>query len=95
MPGKSRRGRGRHSARSKQRHVTLARVAQQRVPAETYEPAAPAVPAPSPIVSPRVPTPIAKATGARYPHVLTELRTIAILAGVMLAILVVLALALS
>ena len=90
MPGKSRRGRGKHSARSKKRQGTLARVVQQRVASETYEPAAPVVPA----SSPSVPTPITTPTGARYPYIITELRRIGILAGIMLAILVVLALVL-
>jgi hypothetical protein len=88
MPGKSRRGRGRHSARIKKRHGTLARVAQERVPVETHEPAAPKVP------STGMPTPIAAPPSARYYYIVTELRTIGILTGVMLAILVVLALVL-
>ena len=87
MPGKSRRGRGKHSARSKKKRGALAGVAQQRVATETYKPAAPAVPASSP-------TPIVIPTGARYPYIVTELRRIGILAGIMLAILVVLALVL-
>ena len=91
MPGKSKQGRGRYSARSKKRHGTLAGVAQQQVATQAYKPATPAVPTPSP----RVLTTIAKATGAQYRHIITELRTIGILAGVMLAILVVLALVLS
>ncbi len=90
MPGKSRRGRGKYSARSKKGRGTLARVAQQRAAAETYEPPAPAAPAPPP----SVPTPVATPTGARYSYVASELRRIGIVAGIMLAILVVLALVL-
>jgi hypothetical protein len=87
MPGKSRRSRGK--ARSKKRQGTLARVAEQHV--VTDMPVTPTVPAPS--IS--VPPPIATPTRARYPYVVTELRRIGILAGIMLAILVVLALVLS
>ena len=88
MSGKSRRGRGRQSAQHKKKRGTLARAAQQRV--VTDKPAAPVVPAPSP----SVPTTIATPTGARYPYIVAELRRIGILAGVMLAILIVLALVL-
>ena len=85
MPGKSRRHRGKRLSQSKKGKGTLARAAQQRV--VTDKPAAPAVPVPSP----SVPTPKATLTGARYPYVVTELRRIGILAGIMLAILVILA----
>jgi hypothetical protein len=86
MPGKSRRGRGKHSARSKKRQGASTIAAQQRVAAD--KPPAPAVPTPS------KPTPITAPTGARYPYVVAELRRIGILAGIMLVILVVLALVL-
>ena len=85
MPGKSRRGRGKHSARSKKRRGAITRVAQQQVAAETYKPAVPLAPSPTPLVTP---------TGIRYPYINTELRRIGILAGIMLAILVILALVL-
>ncbi len=88
MPGKSRRGRGKHSTRSKRRQGTVARVAQQPAATATYEPVAPPVP------SPRMPSPPRTPTGVRHPYIVTELRRIGILAGVMLAILVVLALVL-
>ena len=88
MPGKSQRGRGKHLARSKKRRATLARAAQQRV--VTDKPVSPAVPVPSP----GVPTPVVTLTCTRYPYVVTELRRIGILAGIILAILVVLALVL-
>ena len=88
MSGKSWRSRGRHSARSKKGRDALARAVQQRV--ATDKPAAQAVPVPSP----SVPTTIATPTGARYPYVVAELRRTGILAGVMLAILIVLALVL-
>ena len=92
MPGKSQRGRGKHSTRSKKRHSTLARVAQPRAAAETYESAAPAVPLPSKPTP--MAAPVAAPAGARYHYIITELRRIGILAGVMLVILVVLALVL-
>ncbi len=87
MPGKSRRSQGKHSARSKRQQGTVTRVAQQRVAPETNMPATPA-PAPG------RPLPVAKPTGARYPYIARELRTIGILAGIMLVVLVVLALVL-
>jgi hypothetical protein len=85
MPGKSRRGRGKHSARSKKKHGTQVRVARLPVAAETYKPAAPVVPSP---------VPLGTSTGTRYPYIVKELRRIGILAGIMLAILIILALSL-
>ena len=90
MPGKSRRSRTGRSARSKRRGGTLAKVAREQVAARTYEPAAP----PVPVSSPGVPAPKATLTGARYSYVVTELRRIGVLAGVMLTILVILSLVL-
>ena len=83
MPGKSHRGRGRRSARSKKRQGTIA---QPRAAAGTYETPAPAAPAPPLRVSAPVATP------PQYSYVASELRRIGIVAGIMLAILVVLAL---
>jgi len=95
MPGKSRHGRGKRSPQSKKRKSRrhfLAPVAQQQAVARTHEPVShPGVSAPSA----RVPTPMAKLAAVRYPHIATELRTIGILAGIMLIILAVLALVLS
>ena len=95
MPGKSWQGRRRHPARSKKRkgkRSPVAAVVQRQAVAPTHEAAAsPRVSAPS--VS--VPTPRVTLTTARYPYIVNELRRIGILAGIMLAILVVLALVLS
>ena len=95
MSGKSRRERGKHPPQSKKRESRrrfLATVAQQQAVAQTYEPVSrPNVPAPSA----SVPAPMAKLAAVRYPHIATELRTIGILAGIMLIILVILALVLS
>ena len=92
MPGKSRHRKGKRlpqSKRRKSRQRFLATVAQQQAVAQTYEPVSRlGVPAPSA----SVPTPVAKLAAARYPHIATELRTIGILAGILLIILVVLAL---
>ena len=85
MPGKSRQARRRLSRgkKRKARQVSAAITAQQQAVTQTYEPSAPArVDAPSATVP------------MRYPYIVTELRTIGILAGIMLAILVVLALVL-
>ena len=94
MHGKSRHGRGKRLPQSKKRKSKrhfLATVAQQAV-AQTQVPVSrPKVSAPSA----SVPTPMAKLAAVRYPHVATELRTIGILAGIMLIILIILALVLS
>ena len=88
MPAKSRRGRGKYSPQSKKGRGKLNRPAMPaRQPAVTqnHEPA--------PLA--RVPTPLVKPLANRYPYIATELRTIGILAGVMLIVLVALALVLS
>lgn len=92
MPGKSRRGRSKRSSQTKKGKGSLARAAQQQPISQTREPVSrPDVAAPSTSVS----TPIAALSATRNPHIITELRTIGILAGVILTILVVLALVLS
>jgi len=95
MHGKSRHGRGKRLPQSKKRKSRrhfLATVAQQKAVAQTQVPVSrPKVSAPSA----SVPTPMAKLAAVRYPHVATELRTIGILAGIMLIILIILALVLS
>lgn len=95
MPGKSRYGKGKHSARSKRKrsgHGSLASAAQQPPVSQTYEPVPkPEVPAPLP----STPTPSVTVSTIRYPYIITELRRIGILAGITLVILVVLALVLS
>jgi hypothetical protein len=93
MPGKSRHGKGKHArtskkSRAKQRHgVALQQpaVAEAPLPAVTTG-------APPP---PRAPAPPARLKADQYTYVTTELRRIGILAGIILAILVVLALVLS
>ena len=95
MSGKSRHGRGKHlpqSKKGKSRRHHLATVVRQQAVAQTYESVShPNVPA----LSASVPTPMARLAAVRYPHIATELRTIGILAGIMLIILAVLALVLS
>lgn len=95
MPGKSRHGRGKHGPQSRKRkgrRHSLAAVAQQPAAAQTPEPVSrPKVSAPAA----SVPTPMANLAAARYPYVAIELRTIGILAGIMLIILAILALVLS
>ena len=95
MPGKSRHRKGRHLPQSKKRKSRQrfpAAVAQQQAVAQTREPVSPPVVS-APSAS--VPTPMAKLAAVRYPHVAIELRTIGILAGIMLIILIILALVLS
>ena len=95
MPGKARRRKGKYSPLSKKR-----RGGPNRATIPVQQPAV--VPADEPISSPqisvplaRVPTPMVKPADIRYPHIATELRTISIMAGVVLVILVVLALVLA
>jgi len=92
MPGKSRHARRRLPRSKKRRQVSPAIAAQQQVVTQAYKPAAsPKVSAPPA----SKPTPLATLTAVRYPYIVTELRRIGILAGIMLVILVVLALVLS
>ncbi len=85
MPSKSRRKRGKYSTQSTKKKSRPSRPATV---AQTHQPVA------SPSVS--VPTaPVAKPAAVHYPYIATELRTIGILAGIMLIVLVVLALVLS
>ena len=83
MSGKSRHGKGKHSARSKRKKGTQ----HFSTVTETQKLGA----APSASVPTQTPAP----TIAKSPYILTELRRIGILAGIMLAILIVLALVLS
>ena len=90
MPGKSRR---RHPSRGKKKERqqgSSVMAAQRQVVAQTYKPASqPKAPSTS------IPTPMTTQSAAQYPYIAAELRRIGILAGIMLAILVVLALVLS
>ena len=95
MPSKSRHGRRKHSFQGKKkkgRRSPPGVVAQRQADIQIDKPVAPPR-----VVAPTasVPTPIPVLTAVRYPYILTELRRIGILAGVMLAILVVLVLVLS
>ncbi len=91
MPGKSRRRRGKYSIQSGKKKGRSSRptiLAQQPAVAQTREP----------VSSPDVSVPsvsVAKPAAVRYPYIATELWTIGILAGILLAVLVVLALVLS
>ncbi len=95
MPGKSRHGRRKHSFQGKKkkgRRGPPGVVTQRQADIQIDKPVAPPrVVAPSA----RAPTPMPVLTAIRYPYILTELRRIGILAGIMLAILVVLVLVLS
>ncbi len=96
MPGKSRHDRRKHSFQGKKKKGrrsppgVVAR--RQEADIQIDKPVAPPkVAAPSA----RAPTLTPVLTAVRYPYILTELRRIGILAGIMLVILVVLALILS
>jgi len=95
VPSKSRHGRRKHSFQGKKkkgRRSPTGVVAQRQAVTETPKPVAPPrVVAPSA----SAPTPMPVLTAVQHPYILTELRRIGILAGIMLVILVVLALVLS
>ena len=94
MPGKSRHRKGKYSSASKKkgRPNRSGILAQQPAVAQTPEPvSAPEVSVP--VAS--VPTPMTKPSVVQYPYIVTELRTIGTLGGIMLIILVVLALFLA
>ena len=88
MPGKSQRSRRKHSFQGKKkkgRRSPPGVVAQQPAGIQIDKP----------VALPRVAVPaVSTPTPLRYPYILTELRRIGILAGIILAILVVLALVL-
>jgi len=95
MPSKSRHGRRKRSfqgKKKKSRRSPPGVVAQQQAATQTDKPDIP-----SKVVAPSasVPAPTPVLTAVRYPYILTELRRVGILAGIMLAILVVLVLVLS
>ncbi len=95
MPDKSRHSRGKYSAQSKKKKVKSSHpttLAQQPAVAQTHESVSPAK---APVTPVSVPTPVAKPATISYPHVAAELRTIGILATIMLIILIVLAAVLS
>ncbi len=95
MPGKSRSDRRKHSFQGKKKKAGRnppGVVAQRQTDIQINKPVVPpsvAVPSVS------TPAPMPVVTAVRHPYVLTELRRISILGGVILAILVVLVLVLS
>jgi len=95
MTGKSKHKRGKHRPQSRKRGTRqhfAATTTQQPAVTEARE-SIPHPDVPTPLAS--VPTRLTKPIATRYPHIATELRTIGILAGIMLIILVVLSLILS
>jgi len=95
MPGKSRHDRKKHSFQGKKkkgRRSPLGVAAQRQADMQIDKSVAPPIMA-APSAS--APTPMPALTAVRHPYILTELRRIGILAGVILAILVVLVLVLS
>jgi hypothetical protein len=92
MPGKPQRKHLSQSKKRKRRRGSSAITVQQQPVSQTYEPVSePVVSAPP--ASELAPKAIQ--TAAHYPYIVTELRRIGILAGIMLVILVVLALVLA
>jgi hypothetical protein len=88
MPGKSRRGHGKQSARGKKRRHIVTSTAPPPVTPREYRPDVSA-----PALTVKTASPEAS-SGMQYPDIMMELRRIGILAGIMLAILVILALVL-
>ncbi len=95
MPGKSRHGRGRQLPQSKKKKSGLGRKTMPVQPTTVAQTAEPVFRPVTPVPSARVQTPAAKLATIQYPYIVTELRTIGVLAGIMLAILIVLALVLQ
>ncbi len=90
MPSKSRQSRGKQSFQGKKKkgkRIPAVTVAQEQAVSPTGLPATPVRRAAPPLSAP-TPTP---PPAASHPHVAAELRRIGILAGIMLAVLVVLA----
>ena len=87
MPGKTGRSKRKHSPLGKKKSRRGSPVMAAHEPPVTSG----KVPVPAEVVSP----PVVSATPVRYPYIYSELRRIAILSGVILAILVVLTLVLS
>jgi len=88
MTSKSRRGQGKHSARGKRGKVRQdfsAASAQTQATGQSYRPVPHAL-----TPSAKVPALRSVLTAVRYPYIVSELRRIAIIAGIMLAVLVVL-----
>ena len=88
MSSKSRHTRGKRSSRSKKRKSgqrSSTTITPQQAVTET----------PKPAPQPSTPIPKVKPVAAQYPYIVKELRTIGILAGIMLITLVVLYLTLS
>ena len=95
MPGKPRRRKGKHSPQKQSKKGGPSRpaiAAQQLAVAQTHQPA---FRSGASVPSTSVPTPVAKPAAVRHPYIAAELRTTAILAGIMLIILTVLAFVLS
>ena len=90
MPGKSRRRRGKYLAKSKRRKGRLSHpTVEQQAVTQARKPVPLSKASPSPTSVPAAP--VAKTVAIRYQNVATELRTIGILAGILLVILIVLA----
>ena len=94
MTGKSHGGRAKSSTRSKRqkmKHGVSLASAQQQTTIQNQEPVSQVVSPPVKVLKPRS----ALSSVVQHPYITTELRRIAILAGVMLAVLVVLYLVIS
>ena len=91
MPGKPKHGKGKYSFQSKKKKAKpgpASRIAQQPVTIQTEE-SAPQPSAPTPSI--HTPPAMVIPTAARYPFIAIELRTIGVVAGIMLAVLILLA----
>jgi len=94
MPDKPQHGKGKnyhHSKKGRAKHRQIATAPQQNVVTETPQPVATT----SSSLSASTLSPPTKSKTAQYPYINTELRSIGILAGIVLVILIVMALVLS
>ncbi len=95
MPGKTRRKRAKLSGQSKKKRARqnqLAAAARQPVATQAQKPVPPSDISVSPVTEP---APTVKVSVIRHPFIVSELRTIGILAAVMLVVLIVLGLVLT
>ena len=95
MPGKTRRKKAKFSGQSKKktsRQKQPAVAVRQPVAVQAQEPIPPSDISASPVIKP---APVAKHAAVHHPYIAAELRTIGILAAVMLVVLIVLGLVIS
>ncbi len=94
MPGKARQSKGKHAPRSKKARAKLRSAAMPLEQSAVAQVADKATPASIPVVREKAAALPKTARAPQYPYIVAELRRIGMLAGIILAILIVLALTL-